>query len=380
MKDLKILELTNYSSGVCGVWQRVKQESEELSKKGYEVMVFSSNAVKGSSDTAPEVDKILNIKIKRFPFRKLGGESFMLWFKKDAEELAMKFNPDIIIAHSYRHPHTSQAVKLVKKLKQKNKKTKAFLVTHAPFGEDSPTHSFLQKIIIKLYDAFVGPRVLRKFDKILPITKWEMPYLRKLGIGQEQIFYSPNGIPAEFYKKKSRCKHMKNILFLGRISPIKDLEVLIKSMKDSELKLNIVGPAEEDYKNKLLELIKIQKINNANFLPPVYDLTKKIDIIDKHEIFVLPSKREGMPQSLIEAMARGKIVISSNNRGSKEIIQDNQNGFLFNVGDDKQLAEIFKRIRHLSNMEKVQMQNNARNSVKRFRWSKIIKKLEDLIK
>ena len=61
---MKILELTNYTSGICGVFQRVKQESLELSKKGHEVMIFSSNAIKGSEEIASTEDKTENVKIK----------------------------------------------------------------------------------------------------------------------------------------------------------------------------------------------------------------------------------------------------------------------------------------------------------------------------
>ncbi|MEK6848555.1 MAG: hypothetical protein AABX65_02900 [Nanoarchaeota archaeon] len=64
---MKILELTNYSAGICGVFQRVKQEAELLSKK-HEVMIFSSNATKGSKEIAKPEDLLNGIKIKRFPF------------------------------------------------------------------------------------------------------------------------------------------------------------------------------------------------------------------------------------------------------------------------------------------------------------------------
>ena len=82
---MKILELTNYSAGVCGVWQRVKQESIELSKLGHNVEIFSSNLTKGSDEIASQNDSIRNIKIIRLPTRKIGGEAFLNWkFKKKA--------------------------------------------------------------------------------------------------------------------------------------------------------------------------------------------------------------------------------------------------------------------------------------------------------
>ena len=42
---MKILELTNYTAGGCGVWARVKNEAELLSKRGYDVRIFSSNFI-----------------------------------------------------------------------------------------------------------------------------------------------------------------------------------------------------------------------------------------------------------------------------------------------------------------------------------------------
>ena len=152
MSKLKILELTNYSSGICGVWQRVKQESLELARKGHTVKIFSSNATKGSEEIAKLSDKIGKIQIQRFHFKKLGGESFMHW---DFEKKAIEYSPDIIIAHSYRHSHTLKALKVKKILDRKGKKCKVFLVTHAPFIEKNITRSLTQNLVVKFYDFFL---------------------------------------------------------------------------------------------------------------------------------------------------------------------------------------------------------------------------------
>src|SRR3989344_7071264 len=134
---MKILELTNFTAGGCGVGARVLEESKRLSKN-HNVIIFSSNHVKGSDEIAKREEIIGKIKIIRFPVVKLGGESFMFWLNKEAEKEALKFRPDIIIAHSYRHMHTTKALKLRNKVK-----SKIFLVTHAPFIEKNITRSFL---------------------------------------------------------------------------------------------------------------------------------------------------------------------------------------------------------------------------------------------
>src|SRR3989344_1448678 len=199
---MKILEVCPYSAGICGVWTRVLEESKRLSKLGFEIKIFSSNAVKGSNEIAPSHEKLGKIEILRFPFKKLGGESFMSW---DFEKEALDYSPDIIFTHNYRHLHTTKCLKIVDKLRKKGKKCKVFLVTHAPF-ERKLTRTFLQNLIVKFYDLFIGRQTINKFDKILAITKWEMPYLLKLGAKKEKIIYIPNGISPEFFSLKKQAK------------------------------------------------------------------------------------------------------------------------------------------------------------------------------
>ncbi len=373
MKKIRILELTHFSSGICGVWERVKQESLELSKK-HNVKIFSSNSIKGTDKIAKNEDSINGIEIKRFPFTKLGGESFMTWnFKKEA----LNFKPDIIIAHSYRQPHTTKALKIKKILQKKGLNCKVFLVTHAPFIKGNSTRSFLGKFAVIFYDKFIGTRLINKFDKIIAITKWEIPYLLKLGIDKKKIEYVPNGIPKEFFETEP--KKGENILFFGRIAMIKNLETLIKAARLTKEKIKIIGFAEKNYLNKLKNLVKELNIKNVEFLPPVFGISNKIKAIDSAEIFILPSLSEAMPQSLIEAMARKKIVIASNNNGSKDLIKNNENGFLFEIGNSKELADIINKISKMKKSQKDKIKKNAYEYVSQFSWTKIIKKLEELI-
>ncbi len=374
---MRILELTTYTAGICGVGARVKQEALELSKLGYQVEIFSSNFTKGNNQIAPSEDKVGNVKIKRFSAKKIGGESYTSW---DFEAEALKFKPDLIIAHAYRHTHTKLASKVAKQTG-----AKLFLVTHAPFIENNSTRSFTSKIAVNFYDLFVGPKILKKFDKIIAITKWEYPYLKKLGVPQEKIVYIPNGIPNEFFKEKIKTFKGKKIVFLGRISDIKNLETLVKafqsiSLKNNNIKLKIIGPEEQPYANKIKDLANQSK-STIEFLPPIYDLKKKIKTLQETDIFVLPSKREAMPQALIEAMSLGKIVISSKTQGGKEIIENGSTGFLFDIGNEKDLASIIEFCLNKNNKKLIgKIQKNARKKSEDFKWSMLIKKLKNLIK
>lgn len=368
---LKILEICPYSAGGCGVWARVKQESLELAKRGYEVRVFSTNFEKGTDKIVCEEENFNGIKIIRFPAKKLGGESFMNW---NFEKQALLYAPDIIIVHVYRHLHTTKALKIKKILGRQGKKCKVFLVTHAPFARNS-TRTFIQNKIVKIYDEIIGRTTIKKFDKIIAITKWEIPYLLRLGCRKERIIYIPNGIPEEFFKLKNKTKEENKILFLGRISPIKNLETAIKSMQnlnDKKISLEFVGPVEEKYLLELKELIKKIKLEKRiDFSPAIYNLRKKISKLDSCKIFILPSKTEGMPQSLIEAMAREKIVLGSNIPAIQDLITEGKNGYLFKQGDSLNLANKMNFILSKNNSR---IQIEARASVRQFSWHKIIKK------
>jgi len=376
---MRILELCNFSAGVCGVWARVREESIRLAKLGYEVKVFSSNSVKGSDEIAKPEESINDVKIKRYPFIKLGGESFMHWFGKSAQREALEYKPDVIIAHNYRQLHTTKALKIAKRLKKQGLKCKVFLVTHAPFVEGDITRSFLAKKAVWFYDKFIGKKTLKKFDKIVVISQWEIPFLEKSGADKNKTIYIPNGIPEEFFTQKI-SKEENKILFLGRISPKKKIETIIKAMaliKDKKTILEIVGPQEKGYFEMLESLVKSLNISNrVKFSYPIFDIANKIKKIDSARIFILPSRVEGMPQSLIEAMAREKIVIGSDSIAIRDLIKDGKNGYLFEFDNPQDLA---RKIDAALSSNNKNIKKEARKFVEKFSWNKIIFKIENII-
>lgn len=374
---MKILEITAFSSGICGLWSRVCKEAELLAKKGHEVHVFSSNIKRGSGKK--EIDKKLeqmeNIAIHRFKTFTNFGDNTYFW---NYEKQALDLKPDIIICHAYRQYYSTKALKIARKLN-----IPCILVTHAPFLEKK-LRNWKLNLAVFLYDKFIGKKIINKYNKVFTITKWEIPHLMKLGLKKEKIFYSPNGIPEEFFKFKIPKNNSRNkILFLGRLAPIKDIETLVKafkisSNKNKKLTLTFVGPIEKDYELKIKKLVNFLKLKNIKFNAPVYDLKNKITIIDKHDIFILSSKREGMPQALIEAMARKKLVISSKTEGGKEIIENGKNGYLFDIGNEHQL---FEKINLISKNKDPNMKENARKDVEKFSWETLIDDIEkELIK
>jgi glycosyltransferase involved in cell wall biosynthesis len=62
------------------------------------------------------------------------------------------------------------------------------------------------------------------------------------------------------------------------------------------------------------------------------------------DVFVLPSRRENMPQALLEAMAMGRAIISTASIGVREVVEDGVTGFVVPLGDVHALAERLRQL------------------------------------
>lgn len=327
----KVLILVPYSfPSKCGVWNRAYSDAIYLKSKGYDVTIFSSNILKGTNQKLPLEDSIDGIKIYRFKviFR-LGGSS-MFWFFITK---FFKINPDIVHTHGFRHPHSLIAL-ILSKLKGK----KVLLTTHAPFEKDSNRSIFL-KLIDSAYDLIIARIELRLYSKVLRISEWEEKYLVKLGLKHSELV--PNGVSEIFskdvYAPSINDKPFKRVIYMGRLDPIKRVEWLINVARETknDLKFVVRGPL-----NGYTDLKSLS--TNLELNTESYTHNEFISELDKSDIYVLCSIREALPYTLLEAMARGKIVISSNTFGGLEVVKDRVNGFI--VKDEKELKDTIEYI------------------------------------
>lgn len=135
-------------------------------------------------------------------------------------------------------------------------------------------------------------------------------------------------------------KENKIILGIGRLSDQKDFYSLIKAFdqirKNNNIKLIILGDGEE--RKNLEELIKILNLEDHVDMPGFVDNPYRY--MSNANLFVLSSKYEGFPNVLIEAMACGLPVVSTDClSGPREILDSGKYGTLVPVGDVDALAK-----------------------------------------
>lgn len=154
---------------------------------------------------------------------------------------------------------------------------------------------------------------------------------------QKKISIIPNSINPCTLPFKYR--KIQKIVSVGRLAPQKDYPTLLKafenlSLKYPDLTLTIYGEGPE--RSFLENLIQDFGLKDSVFLAGIVSNIEKA-LLD-FDLFVFPSRFEGFPNALGEAMALGLPVVASQCSGNKDLIQNGINGLLFPVGDVEKLA------------------------------------------
>jgi len=219
----------------------------------------------------------------------------------------------------------------------------------------------------------------------------------KLKIPESSIKYIPNGVDIERFSKKINRKkirekyeiHNDTFLFLSvsRNHPKKGFEVLLKSIVllkkliSSNFKVLFVGKNVSLLKYKVNELginenvilhdeVKIENnIGNANLQFPSSSL---VDIYKMSDCFVLPSLIETFGIVLIEAMASGLPIITTNAQGCRDIIRNGKDGIMVDTNDAVGLSQAMQLMMSSKIKDKYSSLSYAR--VLSFSWDNVVEK------
>lgn len=188
-----------------------------------------------------------------------------------------------------------------------------------------------------------------------------------------------SGVNLKIFCPMEKTINDDNILFLfiGRISDEKGVRILYEAAKKLKKKYNnlefqLLGKIYEDEKNviKKEELDNWRKEGILNYLGTSKDVRQEIKNSD---CIVLPSYyREGVPRTLIESAAMEKPIITTDNVGCRDIVDDGYNGFLCESKSLKSLIEKIEKFLMLNTEERAKLGKNGRIKVEREFDEKIV--------
>lgn len=168
-------------------------------------------------------------------------------------------------------------------------------------------------------------------------------------------------------------------LFIGRVMKEKGIDELFEAAErikrqHSDVFFDVVGPMEDDYKERIDELVQKRIIVYHGYQKDVKPY------IEKCQCFVLPSYHEGMANTLLEAGAMGRPLITSNIHGCLEAVEEGRNGYLAEVKSAESLLEQMEKFLRLSHEEKRGMAQESRKVVQeKFDKRKVVGKTVSMI-
>lgn len=239
----------------------------------------------------------------------------------------------------------------------------------------------------KILNRFILPRV----DKILAVGQ-----AVKNDVLQNNFFIPPdkvinlgNSIDYDYFALSAYDKQTVRRKFgipegcfvfatAGRLAPTKGQPYLIsafaqvrKRLSNVELLIAGTGESKDELEKQVLQLGCGSSIH---FLGRVDNMPEFYSCIDT---FVLPSVAEGLPRSLIEAMAAGVLCIASNVGGIPEILDNGRCGLLVPLKDTNALVEAMLKTVNMPKQEKLAVISTAKEYIKEnYSHNIMIKKIE----
>lgn len=156
----------------------------------------------------------------------------------------------------------------------------------------------------------------------------------------------PVGINTDIFFRDEGIKKISNsILCLGRISPVKNVDVLIKAAKilkdkGNEFVINIIGaPTDDDYYRALIKMVKDYELSQEiSFCDGISNLKTPVEY-NKHEIYINLTNSGSMDKTSYEAMACGTPVILCNRSFEKIFPKEFLPSLMFKEKDENDLAQ-----------------------------------------
>lgn len=210
-------------------------------------------------------------------------------------------------------------------------------------GFDAFYHQILKDYKPRYSDLF------NKAHKIVAVSKDMYDQLALLGAPKVKLFLQPYGADLTLFQPINKnINKVLNLLFVGRLTAKKSPILLLEAFKIvnsvfPNVTLSIVGDGE--LKNQVTDFIKVNNLTNKvrllGVLNPkdVRNQLQQCDLFVQHSVHADNGDSEGTPNTIIEAAACGKAIVSTFHAGIKEAVINKITGLLVNEGDYEAMAE-----------------------------------------
>ena len=264
------------------------------------------------------------------------------------------------------------------------------------FGAALVSHALKKPLVIKVHGSDVNlsskyllrrkmiSYAFKKAEKIIAVSNALKEKIISFGIPGEKVEIIQNGINTELFKPmdKVECRKKlslpldkKIVLFVGNLEKVKGVDILLDAVKNlpEDIHLVIVGNGSL-MKNAIRITQDAELTNRISFIGsrPHNEIPAWMNASD---VFCLPSRNEGCPNVVLEALACDVPIVASKVGGIPELIKGEEYGILVPSQDSSALQEGIKRC-----LELRWDRNKLRESVLNMSWQKNAESLFHVLK
>ncbi|MGI1814043.1 glycosyltransferase family 4 protein [Priestia sp. TGN 0903] len=241
-----------------------------------------------------------------------------------------------------------------------------FYTPHGMFTSNRLKFNIIKKSSVEeAYFTELESKAIEYASHIIVLSDSFREPLIKLGAKNRNITTVITGIDYPVNQREGKEKDSQKLVItcVARLGPRKGHNYLFDALArlkkyTSNVEVLIVGDGQ--MREKLEKQKKALGLSMVNFLGSRDDVPS---LLNKTDIFVLPTINDSLPISIIEAMHSGTAVISTNCGGIPELIKHNKTGIIVEPGDPKQLAHALKFL--ITNKEvRNKMSTTAKNHAK----------------
>ena len=282
---------------------------------------------------------------------------------------------DLVHAHTSRRPKTAVCMLVAKLL--------GFPLVFTPHAY-YPARSRANAVSKFLYDVSLGRWSIHAADYVVNLTEVDLEHGLVRGQVRERSVIIPNSIdyqrlvdtrPTVDFKSKYGVRSY--VLYVGRVTPVKNVEWLVRAMSfvNPETSLVVIGPDDGEVE-RLKRLAKGLGVSSRIQWVGRVDFEDLVAAYLGCEILVLPSRHEGLPTVVLEAMALGRPVAASAKGGNRCLITEGETGYFCDETPET-LSEILGALAR-ENQDNRLGHNASRLVRERYSWDVNAKRLISL--
>jgi len=350
-----------------GLTVHLRETIPRFRKTGHKITLITGD----TSKAVPEADLVKTYHVWAFPIENYG---FMPSAILNVNRLLKESH--IMHIHGYTH-FLADYLTITKSLHR----IPLIISFHGSFHQATTPQMYYLK---KIHNKF-----MLKFQthvyKFIAVSYYEKQEVIKWGIPKQKVEVIYNGVPMQYLslrRKREGAVNTKTILFLGRLAPSKNPELLVSAMKYitneiKDSKLILAGP-DWGMQRKLEKMaVRLGIERNVKFLGKVSEKQKN-ELLASSDVFVYPSLQDVFSISVLEASAAELPVVAFNVGGNSEMVINGYTGILVDDLIPKALADAILRVLIDTQMAKKMGEAGRKYVSNKFSWKETVNRLETL--